>query len=58
MRRDRWAKHVVNRERGMGNVEERYQGRDGELWIEKEEWETCFRTSSSCSSKKKEKKLI
>ena len=41
MRRDRWAKHAVNIERGMGNVEERYRGRDGEVWIEKEEWETC-----------------
>ena len=44
MRIDRWAKHAVNRERGMGNVEERYRGRDGELWIEKEEWETYSRT--------------
>ena len=30
----------MNRERGMGNVEERYRGRDGELLVEKEEWET------------------
>ena len=24
----------------MGNIEERYIGRDGELLVEKEEWET------------------
>ena len=30
----------MNKERGMGNVEERYRGGDGELLVEKEEWET------------------